>query len=1059
MFHRSHRCIVTVLCLALPAAVAANAGTSHGYRGINTSGHFTGKGLLKKWPKGGPKLLWKHFAAGGFAGPLVKDGKVYLIGGNPGRLYILTLEGKLLATIAMGPSDWKRFSGSRSTPLVHGDLAFGQMPNANLYAVDLQTQETKWTLNAWKSIGSGKGSMGWGVPESPMLHEGKIILNPCSRDELTPGLVALHAGTGDIAWELPGRVNAKRFSASDVSGALFRHNGRWLVAYPTWCYLLCVDADTGKLLWDIPNTGAKNLTPVYDNGFLLWEPAGGRTQMLKLSTDGSSYEVVWTRNGGIASYSHAVILNGRVYAFHNADAQLDDTRRGPEDNCSFLQEKAPRGGRGRGGLVCLDAATGKTIHVEDGLGAGTHVATADGMIYAVTILRKGRSTVPRVSLIQPTTNGFEVTGTLMPDIDPESANVAEVEWEARTCPTIAEGRLFLRYGSLFVYDLRIEQPSYGWRVDGSGIARNSAPPVKWSRQENILWTCGLPDTAHAAPVVRGENVFVLGARGLSAVGAGSGMLRWTTPLSERAERSGPAAAAHPTPIARENMVYAARNDGAVACINTDGKRLWSVRVEPQPGAIPVASPVLSEGTLVVQGKYLSGLSVRDGKQVWRVPLPDNKPYTAPFKERIGDGNVLVTGWGAVVRAADGTILARELPPVEGASPVVADEVAYLCGKSGKKQVRAAFRLHAPEGDTIKLDKLWQHEQKWTCDGSPLVHDGLLYVMDTDHLVHVFDPADGNEIYSHPLVEAGGAGNGRAADLVLANDIIYASNLGEKRVTTAFRHGREFAQAWKYACSRPSPGNPAFAGERQFICAGKVLYCIGGRTPSRPGPPSITTIDPDRTLANATGIPVSRFISGESPRTWLTLGPFRKRTITLDHLEAIGGVSNAVLRTTQAIKYRSRTYTPRTMAPEHWWTEPKFTKNVRAIDLSGVMHRKWNTTGYLGTVVEFDKPQHVRFHELTPMGILWNPKSRLDMRVYFAGEQISAGDIIKVDKGRYPLTLQAAMGQCESWGKIWFAPRFENVDEEVNRKKKEYERRMRDWPAYQESLKELFVLGE
>ena len=1048
-----------IVAAALVACGTAFGGNTHGYRGINTSGLFAGKGLLKKWPKEGPKFLWKHFGGGGFAGPLVKDGKVYLIGGNPGRLYLLTLDGELLATIPMGPSDWKRFSGARSTPLVHDNLAFGQMPNANIYAVDLETQETKWTLNAWKSIGSGKGGMGWGVPESPMLHKGKIIFNPCSRDELTPGLVALHASTGKTAWELPGRINAKRFSAADVSGALFIHNGRPLVVYPTWCYLICVDADTGKLLWEIPNVSSKGLTPVYSDGYLLWDPNGGRLQMLKLNNDGSSYEVLWTRAGSVAGFSHAVILDGRVYAFHNADATLDDSRKSPTQNCDFLSKPPKRDGKGRSGLVCLDAETGKTIHLDQSLGGGAHVASADGMVYAVTIINNGGKQVPKVSLVQPTTNGFEITGTLMPEIDAGSAGVPEVEWEARTCPTIAEGRLFVRYGSLFVYDLRIEQPSYGWRVAGSGIAPNTKPPVQWSKKDNVPWSCELPGDAGAAPVVGKDTVYVLGSRGLTAVGSGSGIKRWTTGVSERETRPDPRSSTHPTPVVREDMVYVARNDGAVACINADGKRLWTVRVEPNPGAIAMSSPVLSEDILAVQGKYLAGLSVRDGKQVWRCPLPDNKPYTTPAKERLKDGNVLITGWGAIVRAADGTVLTSGLPPLESASPVVADEIVYLCGKSGKRQLCAAYRLPTSGRDNIKTEKLWEQKLKFVCDGSPLVHDGLLYVMDQDHRVHVLNATNGKEIYQQQLIPDAGEPTERTADLILAGDFVYAPNLGPARQTVAFRRGQKFQEVWRYACKRPSPGNPAFDGSRQYLCVGNNLYCIGGKTPGEPIPLAIAAIAPRASLNDAKGIPLSKFESGKSPASWVTLGPFKKMTLTTDHLQGVGGVSNTVLKATDEIKYKSKTYKAKGLTTQHWWSDKKFTDGVTAIDVSGVLDRKWKTSGYFSTVIEFDKPQHVRFSDLTPLGILWNPRARLDMAAHFAGTQIDAGEIVKVDKGRYPLMLQVVMGECESWGKIWFAPRFHNVDDEVDLKRKEFERRMRDWPAYQESLKKLFVLGE
>ena len=54
--------------------VSAHAGDSRGYRGVNTSGFFEAKGLMKKWQGcHGPKLLWKFHAGYGYAGPLVID--------------------------------------------------------------------------------------------------------------------------------------------------------------------------------------------------------------------------------------------------------------------------------------------------------------------------------------------------------------------------------------------------------------------------------------------------------------------------------------------------------------------------------------------------------------------------------------------------------------------------------------------------------------------------------------------------------------------------------------------------------------------------------------------------------------------------------------------------------------------------------------------------------------------------------------------------------------------------------------------------------------------------
>lgn len=43
-------------------------------------------------------------------------------------------------------------------------------------------------------------------------------------------------------------------------------------------------------------------------------------------------------------------------------------------------------------------------------------------------------------------------------------------------------------------------------------------------------------------------------------------------------------------------------------------------------------------------------------------------------------------------------------------------------------------------------------------------------------------------------------------------------------------------------------------------------------------------------------------------------------------------------------------------------------------------------------------------------------------------------------------------------KVWFAPRFDSVHEEMGRRPAEYEQHMRDRPACEKSLETLFVLA-
>ena len=471
---------------------AALAGTSGGYRGPQTNGIYPAVGLLKAWPKEGPKLLWKHPLEQGYAGVTVADGKVYVASGaGTSKLDVLSLDGTLLLRVPVGPAGWKRFSGTRSTPLVMGNLVVTTTPDANIYATDLDKQEARWKVNAWADFGMGKGDMGWGSPESPLLHDDTVIFNACSRYDETPPIIALDFRTGKVVWAADAGTGRK-VSAADVSGAVFRHRGRDLIAYPTWRYLLCLDAGTGKELWAIRQVSSKNLTPVYNDDLLLWSP-GGKAQMLQLGPDGATYKVLWTRSIGARSFSHAVVLGGRLYMFSSpylAPKQPDPLGQTFADSGTVYElapsdddapEKVRRLGPAAVGnwrrdasrvvaFVCLDARTGKLLH---SIPAGTegHVIAADGMVYATDLAKQPDDVVNiRIRLIKPTESGFEVAGEFFPNLSVDelcwaSARNARspkhLQWaredftyQRNVNPVIAEGRLFVRYGPLMAFDLR-----------------------------------------------------------------------------------------------------------------------------------------------------------------------------------------------------------------------------------------------------------------------------------------------------------------------------------------------------------------------------------------------------------------------------------------------------------------------------------------------------------------------------------------------------------------------------------------------------------------------------
>jgi hypothetical protein len=155
----------------------AGAADAVSYRGPQNNGIYEETGLVKAWPADGPRFLWKRMLGQAYGGASVSDGIVWIASDARGCLYGFTLDGELRYKHPFGSTTWKRFTGPRCTPLIRDGIGVVARPNADIYAMDLTTAEKRWSVNAWKGFGSGKGDMGWGYPSSSVAFEDTVILN------------------------------------------------------------------------------------------------------------------------------------------------------------------------------------------------------------------------------------------------------------------------------------------------------------------------------------------------------------------------------------------------------------------------------------------------------------------------------------------------------------------------------------------------------------------------------------------------------------------------------------------------------------------------------------------------------------------------------------------------------------------------------------------------------------------------------------------------------------------------------------------------------------------
>jgi hypothetical protein len=277
----------------------------------------------------------------------------------------------------------------------------------------------------------------------------------------------------------------------------------------------------------------------------------------------------------------------------------------------------------------------------------------------------------------------------------------------------------------------------------------------------------------------------------------------------------------PTPTSDGERVYVVFGTGWVACYDLDGNRVWARMVEkPHMHHGYGASPVLVGDMLVVHIHHLIALDKLTGETLWQTE-EESWCWGTPSRTRIGEGELLLTGCGDIVRAADGKTLASGLPRMLMQGPLVEEGIAYYLDKGAWK----AYRLPEPvDGEALQPQLLWDAGiSSSTCYASPVLHEGLLYSWDQSGTLRVVEADTGALVYRHKP----GIGAGKSwhyPSVALAGDRLF---VGADVTGSAvmFRPGRQYEELGRNTletfCS-----SPVFVGDRMYLRTWGNLYCIG-----------------------------------------------------------------------------------------------------------------------------------------------------------------------------------------------------------------------------------------
>jgi outer membrane protein assembly factor BamB len=350
-------------------------------------------------------------------------------------------------------------------------------------------------------------------------------------------------------------------------------------------------------------------------------------------------------------------------------------------------------------------------------------------------------------------------------------------------------------------------------AQAAGVAEKQNLPDKWDGKtgENIRWRTTIPGLAHSSPVVWGQKIFVASAVStdpkasfkpglygdgdasedaspqkwmLYALDKRTGKILWERvareglPVEKRHIKSTYASA---TPATDGRIVVAWFGSQGVFAYDLNGRLLWQVdlgRLNLGAYDIPTyewgtaSSPIIWDNLVILQcdtqdDSFLLALDADTGKQVWKTERDELPSWGTPTVALTAAGPELVTNASNFIRGYDPRT-GKELwklgrsSKITAPTPLFADDKFVIA--SGRAPERPIFVVKAgargdltlPEGKTASDAVVWSRTGRGSYMPTPLIYDGILYVLANNGLLDAYDLQTGEEIYRQrlPLVGSG-----------------------------------------------------------------------------------------------------------------------------------------------------------------------------------------------------------------------------------------------------------------------------------------------------------------
>lgn len=457
-----------------------------------------------------------------------------------------------------------------------------------------------------------------------------------------------------------------------------------------------------------------------------------------------------------------------------------------------------------------------------------------------------------------------------------------VWWPADEARVIPARRITLTSGERLKSRADQKNSSGNWPsfrgFQASGVAEKQNLPDTWNAKsgENILWRTPLPGLAHSSPVVWGNKIFVTSAVSsdpkatfrpglygdgdaskdrsvhrwmIYAIDKRNGKITWERvahqgePLEKRHIKS---TYANSSPATDGRIVVAWFGSQGVYAYDVNGKFLWKVdlgRIDlgaydiPTYEWGPASSPIIWNGLVILQcdtqtDSFLLALDAATGKTVWKTERDELPSWGTPTIATTANGPVLVANASNFIRGYD-PATGKELWRLGGSSKITAPTPIFGEGlivvASGRGPERPIFvvrpdargDLTLANGKTASDAIVWSRTGRGSYMPTPLIYNGVLYVLANNGTFDAYDLKTGNELYRQRLATVG---SGFSASPVAADGRIYLSNEdGEILVVAA---GDKFNLLGTNSMGELLMATPALSEGVMYVRSSASLFAIG-----------------------------------------------------------------------------------------------------------------------------------------------------------------------------------------------------------------------------------------